>query len=602
MTSTRSVTSSIRRPRGVIDVQLDQTQIVIRARSLGEIGDLAMMVAHRFPGPTIFAGLLGAFPWALVNLLLIGWIPVTEFSDSLAGDSNLNFSRYAYLMFVLVVLQAPIAGALSTVWLGRAVFEPNVKLRDALDALRSTWWPAFWSLGVIRGPIPLMAILATGWGQPFSFLRDLFAPTMLLAWACVLRSRWPFVPEILLLERCPLRSTDPSVIPLKRRRWALHDLLQGELSGRFLVVSLVLCAIALSIHYALGWSRGVISGYWGSSLIVELFLLPLAMWLAASFSVVVRFLSYLDTRIRLEGWEVDLAVRAEANRMQAADANRIPGAVMALLIAVTVATTATAATSAPIRTTTSATPVKTPEVTTKEPIATLENEGPKVVRPQGANWIDDDTGTLRPIRVRPSRRDVANRSSDWEGQPPAPRTLTPPSMSPVKRVLSWAILIIGLSILAICLLFLYRRIEPLMFREGLDDFEARPGGGSVLIERIMQLPSEIVAKSTDLRAEAERLMQAERWEEAIAALYGHQLMLLDRRGWLRLHRGKTNRRYLEETHGHSSKAHAILDETVWAFEASYFGRRTTRPEQVMDLWAKNQELESVVQGDGEVTR
>lgn len=591
-------------------MQLDQTQIVIRARSLGEIGDLAMMVAHRFPGPTMFAGLLGALPWALVNLLLIGWIPVTEFSDSLAGVSNLDFSRYAYLMFVLVVLQAPIAGALSTVWLGRVVFEPGVKLRDALEALRSSWWPAFWSLGVIRGPIPLMVILATGWGQPFSFLRDLLVPTLLLAWACILRSRWPFVPEILLLERCPLRSKAPSVIALKRRRRALHDLLQGELSGRFLVVSLVLCAIALSIHYALGWSRGVISGYWGSSLIVELFLLPLAMWLAASFSVVVRFLSYLDTRIKLEGWEVDLAVRAEANRMQtgdfnrvhAGDTNRVAGAVMALLIAVIAATTATTAASAPARPMLALAPLAALVDATKDSIPTLKNESPKVVRPQGGNWIDDETGALRPIHVRPPRRDVANRLSDWEGQAEAPRTLTPPSASPVKRVFGWAVLIIGLFLLVIGLLFLYRRIEPLMFRERLDDFEARPGVGSVLIERVMQLPSEIIAKTTDLRGEAERFMQAGRWEEAIAALYGHQLMLLDRRGWLRLHRGKTNRRYLEETHTHSPKAHGILDETIWAFEASYFGRRAPKPEQVMELWAKNRELESVVQGAGEVAR
>jgi hypothetical protein len=59
---------------------------------------------------------------------------------------------------------------------------------------------------------------------------------------------------------------------------------------------------------------------------------------------------------------------------------------------------------------------------------------------------------------------------------------------------------------------------------------------------------------------------------------------------------------LEETHSHSPKAHGILDETIWAFEASYFGRRAPKPEQVMELWAKNRELESVVQGDGEVPR
>jgi hypothetical protein len=37
---------------------------------------------------------------------------------------------------------------------------------------------------------------------------------------------------------------------------------------------------------------------------------------AAYFSVV-RFLSYLDLRIRHEGWEVELLMRAEALRMAA---------------------------------------------------------------------------------------------------------------------------------------------------------------------------------------------------------------------------------------------------------------------------------------------
>jgi hypothetical protein len=34
-----------------------------------------------------------------------------------------------------------------------------------------------------------------------------------------------------------------------------------------------------------------------------------------SYVTVFRFLSYLDLRIRLEGWEVELKIRAEANRM-----------------------------------------------------------------------------------------------------------------------------------------------------------------------------------------------------------------------------------------------------------------------------------------------
>jgi hypothetical protein len=43
--------------------------------------------------------------------------------------------------------------------------------------------------------------------------------------------------------------------------------------------------------------------------------LPFALWIVASFFSVVRFLSYLDRRIRNEGWEVELVLRAEAERL-----------------------------------------------------------------------------------------------------------------------------------------------------------------------------------------------------------------------------------------------------------------------------------------------
>ena len=43
---------------------------------------------------------------------------------------------------------------------------------------------------------------------------------------------------------------------------------------------------------------------------------PLAMWFVAAYLTVVRFLNYLDLRIRDEGWEVELRMRAEAVRLE----------------------------------------------------------------------------------------------------------------------------------------------------------------------------------------------------------------------------------------------------------------------------------------------
>ncbi len=42
---------------------------------------------------------------------------------------------------------------------------------------------------------------------------------------------------------------------------------------------------------------------------------PLALWLTVSYFTVVRFLGYLDLRIRREGWEVELMMRAEQMRL-----------------------------------------------------------------------------------------------------------------------------------------------------------------------------------------------------------------------------------------------------------------------------------------------
>jgi hypothetical protein len=45
------------------------------------------------------------------------------------------------------------------------------------------------------------------------------------------------------------------------------------------------------------------------------FAYPLLLWLVAAYFSVVRFLAYLDLRIKHEGWEVELLMRAEGLRL-----------------------------------------------------------------------------------------------------------------------------------------------------------------------------------------------------------------------------------------------------------------------------------------------
>ncbi len=199
-------------------MQLDRTNVVIRARSLSEIGDLALILIRCYPGAAIFGFALGALPWAILNLLLIGWIPLPHFSEGIHDEQmDAALNRYVFLMISLVILQAPIAGVLTTNLIGRTVFEQQVTWSSALADLRGTFRRWFWVLGVLRGPIPLMLILASNWGQEFAVGREVFIPILCLIIVAFQRGRRPFLPEILLLERCPLRSRSPEVISARRR-------------------------------------------------------------------------------------------------------------------------------------------------------------------------------------------------------------------------------------------------------------------------------------------------------------------------------------------------------------------------------------------------
>jgi hypothetical protein len=49
---------------------------------------------------------------------------------------------------------------------------------------------------------------------------------------------------------------------------------------------------------------------------MDMIFFPLILWIAALWDTVIRFLLYLNTRIRLEGWEIYLRLNAEVQRLQ----------------------------------------------------------------------------------------------------------------------------------------------------------------------------------------------------------------------------------------------------------------------------------------------
>jgi hypothetical protein len=102
-----------------------------------------------------------------------------------------------------------------------------------------------------------------------------------------------------------------------RRSGLLHSVASGDLMGRGVGAAMIGVLLVAAIFGTIGFSSGVLL----NDSIQEGWMLglsfPAAMWLTALFLTVYRFLSYLDLRIRQEGWEVELKVRAEAARLTA---------------------------------------------------------------------------------------------------------------------------------------------------------------------------------------------------------------------------------------------------------------------------------------------
>ena len=116
-----------------------------------------------------------------------------------------------------------------------------------------------------------------------------------------------------------------------------------------------------------------------------------------------------------------------------------------------------------------------------------------------------------------------------------------------------------------------------------------------ILERMKHLPAELRRTDVNLRSEAQRLMGEGQFDQAIILLFGHQLLLLDRVGMLRLNRGKTNRRYVRETRRADTQSGKILKMTVHAFERSYFGRHTITASQFEQIWEANESLEKSIE-------
>ncbi|GAA4430370.1 hypothetical protein [Bremerella cremea] len=288
-------------------MQLDKTRIAIRERELLEIYDLALVVMRVYWWKIVQAIAITAIPLTFLNAALL-W--------SMEPDLVVDDTAGAFLVYMccLIFLEAPLAGLPITMLLGDALFHDKPDWRRMASGL----WPVvprvFWIVAVLRAILPGMGLALIA-----SFEDDPVAGTFLFFACCyagILRGVRPYISEILVLERNPVFSKNKDAITVGRRSSALHQPNFGDLIIRAMAAGAFSVLLTASVVMNVFGLRGFVFGEWNWNDMFLFVWFPCALWLVVAFMTVVRFLCYLDLRIRREGWEVELVLRAEASRMK----------------------------------------------------------------------------------------------------------------------------------------------------------------------------------------------------------------------------------------------------------------------------------------------
>ncbi len=269
-----------------VAMQLDHTRIVVRERGLLDLLDLGLCVVRAYFGPLAIALASGILPAMLLNAWLL-----SQLSDVSPEDVWFR-PDYMWPMLLLVLWEAPLVTAPATLYLGEAVFLKRPGAKGLVVSLLRALPQLFLFQVLLRG---LMLPMVVTWFVPFAL--------------------WPYSNEVILLERNPLVRRRPGQMTTFRRTQALHRGNGGELLARWMVAVGLGALLFLSLWLSMSYLCEIMFGVEALQQVLYPLFYPLALWAVIGYFAVVRFLGYLDLRIRREGWEVELMMRAEGARL-----------------------------------------------------------------------------------------------------------------------------------------------------------------------------------------------------------------------------------------------------------------------------------------------
>ena len=225
---------------------------------------------------------------------------------------------YVWLMVLLVAVQSQLATAFIAKYLGRAIFEGRPGVWETLKSVckSSGYFVMIQSLTRCVLPVILVAaFMCNSSAVDDTITWGIFWITTIAFVGLLIRAFRPFTAEVLLLEKTPIREAEGQVHYRKRSN-ALHGNSASELFGRFFLLVILAAPLAFMFYGSLLMIDDLLNLHIGDDQSLVRYYWPIALWITSGIFGVVKFLSYIDIRIRQEGWAVELRVRAEALRMQ----------------------------------------------------------------------------------------------------------------------------------------------------------------------------------------------------------------------------------------------------------------------------------------------
>jgi len=266
-------------------VRLEDVRLAIRPRSNLECLDMAFLFCGRH--------WLGLFVWSAVGILpMIGL-------NQLLYSTDINL----FGMLLIQAMEIPWATLFVTLYLGQVTFTRKISARRIFrDAVRA---------------IPQMLL--------FQFLVRGACFAIVILSPIVLIGMY-FLNEIIVLEK-------PSILRTWHRRSAMNSrILSRIISLRIMDLGVLLGGTA-GVYYLILAIIAIWSDhtdvfhtlYQDPDLLYETAMSPswpleLSLWIVIIFLTVFRFVTYLDCRIRREGWDVELKLRVQAEQFQRREA------------------------------------------------------------------------------------------------------------------------------------------------------------------------------------------------------------------------------------------------------------------------------------------